>query len=59
MNSARSLLISTLSKFPYPRVLGGTITQKTRLGGGGERGDAGLAKEKRSSRLRPQRISVN
>jgi hypothetical protein len=32
-----------------------TITQKTRLGARGERGDAGLAKEKRSSRLGPQR----
>jgi hypothetical protein len=39
--------------------VGGTITQKTRLGARGECGDAGLAKEKRHSRLGPQRISVN
>jgi len=38
---------------------GRTITQKTRLGARGERGDAGLAKEKRSSRLGQPRISVN
>src|SRR5260370_13643522 len=37
----------------------GTITQKTRLGARGERGDAGSAKEKRRSRLGPQRRSVN
>src|SRR6476661_10417131 len=38
---------------------GGTITQKTWLGARGERGDAGLATEKRSSLCVPKTLSEN